>query len=283
MINISKLSLYTLIVFYAYPIITLSNTRDFQTTRLSSTAGTGVGSVLMDEATFLNPAPLAFYRIGSFYFQKTNLEASNSSDETKGMTLVASDSKGKIAGSISYQNYETNNNEIKIISGSLSSPMGQKSAFGVTYRMTENNQINQQYPNKYKQFLIGVCHAVTKDFTVGFLVIDPTEKIPEDSKALVGFQYVYKDFITLMADLGSTWDGNMSKNILYRGGMQFKILADFYLRFGAFQDKKKNRKGSGAGISWVSPKLTFNLAGNYIDTETNEELKETSFSVSYRF
>jgi len=260
--------------------------RDYQTTRLSSTAGTGVGSVLMDEATFLNPAPLSFYRIGSFYFQKTNLKTNNSGTETKGIILVASDSKGKIGGSISYQSFEQNEDERKRISASLSSPIAQKSAFGITYRMTEDiitDQNNRQTTTKYKQFLIGICHALSRDFTIGFLVIDPTEVIPSDSKAFVGFQYVYKDFITIMADLGSNWDGNLSNNLLYRGGMQFKILSDFYLRFGTFQDKMTLEKGSGAGLSWVSPKLTFNLAANYINTKLDQEIRETSFSASYRF
>ena len=36
-----------------------------QTTRLKSTAGVGAGSILLDEATMLNPAPVAFYQTGA--------------------------------------------------------------------------------------------------------------------------------------------------------------------------------------------------------------------------
>ena len=41
--------------------------RNFETARLKSTAGAGVGSVLMDESTILNPAPIAFFNVSSVY------------------------------------------------------------------------------------------------------------------------------------------------------------------------------------------------------------------------
>ena len=69
-----------------------------------------------------------------------------------------------------------------------------------------------------------------------------------------------------------------------------KIYNDFYLRAGFFDDKIQQEKGSGFGIGWIQPKLTFNFAvKNYSTFESvilkqeNEEIKESSFSVSYRF
>ena len=39
-----------------------------------------------------------------------------------------------------------------------------------------------------------------------------------------------------------------------------RILDDFYMRFGAFNDKAREEKGNGYGLGWVQPRLAFEFA-----------------------
>src|SRR4051794_40837768 len=55
--------------------------REFQTTRLMSTAGAGVASILSTEAAVLNPAASAFFEGSSFSYQSYRTSLQKKSDE----------------------------------------------------------------------------------------------------------------------------------------------------------------------------------------------------------
>lgn len=298
--SISSLKLHTLLIFLVcYNAYALNKIPEFETTRLKSTAGTGVGSVLMDEATILNPAPLAFFNVGSFYLQKSGADSTLGDGESKSLgesdtvSFIASDSKGRVNGSISYTKKTHRFSDRKRWGVSFSSPVGDKSALGVSYRITTDNLSENGISyseEKYKQTVFGVTHALTSDFTMGLVFVDPFKAKPEDTQALIGFQYLYKDFISLMFDSGADYNQPLSETILYRGAIQAKIFKDFYLRAGTFNDKGKASKGSGAGVGWVQPRLVLDfgikntkLLEDEKLAQTSEEIKETSFSLSYRF
>ena len=67
--------IFPFIFLFIFPLAFSAQT-SFQTTRLKSTGGAGVASILMDEATFLNPAPLAFFNLTAVLLQRTNGETS---------------------------------------------------------------------------------------------------------------------------------------------------------------------------------------------------------------
>jgi len=98
---LAKKRFLSLIIFLLISLNLSANTNfsTVQTTRLKSTGGAGVGSILMEEATFLNPAPIAFYNLSSVYLQKTGTDNSNLDNspfrnpESDQMTFVASDGK----------------------------------------------------------------------------------------------------------------------------------------------------------------------------------------------
>ena len=71
-----KNKIIKLLIPFLYSTLTYSSVINIdQTTRIQSSAGVGVGAVLLDEATLLNPAPMAFYQIGAIYYQQAEISS----------------------------------------------------------------------------------------------------------------------------------------------------------------------------------------------------------------
>jgi hypothetical protein len=272
----------------------------YETTRLKSTGGAGVGSILLDESAVLNPAPLAFYNTGTIYVQK--IDAAYDTESVNGVTttedttksVMVSDAKGNLKGSLGYFHQIEGNAKRKRISGSVASRVGGNSAMGVAYWHTKDyNDLaeNPETEDKYNQVVFGVSHALNQEFSMGVIVIDPLKVKPEDNRFVVGFQYLYREFIALMTDVGSNYNYDLSPNLLYRAAIQFKFYNDFYARIGIFDDKMLMEKGNGIGLSWVGPKLI--LDGAFKNTSPKGEslsdisygtkVRELSMSLSYLF
>lgn len=273
---------------------------DFQTTRLKSTSGTGVGSILMDEATVLNPAPLAFYGVSSIYFQRSGGDFEPSAVdasplEGESTAFIASDSKGSLGGSLSYIQQKQGGDSRKRYGISLSSNLGERSAFGVNYRITKTQTLSEgltPLERTDKQTIFGITHAISSELTLGMVAIDPFRVVPEETRGLIGLQYVFNDFISVMLDAGADYNETLSETAILRGAMQFKIYQDFFLRFGMHEDKGLQEKGNGIGVGWVQPRLVLDLAlrnttrefeASGVRDAYSQDLRETSFSASYRF
>lgn len=285
-----------IIMLYSFSLF--ARIPNYETTRLKSTAGTGVGSLLMDEASILNPAPLAFFNVTSLYYQQTRTAISpspaNNPPKPELMGFIVSDAGNSMKGSLSYQKQAINFNERERWALALASPMGKKSSMGVTYRRT-TDLISKDYgasheKSTFSQIVIGIFHAISSDFTLGLAFIDPTKVREEDVRALTGAQYNYKQFVVLMLDIGTNYNDNISDTFLYHTALQVKVFSDFFIRCGIFKDNGLNEKGNGIGLGWVQPKLVFELAiknttvaGKIEQNLPEEEIKETSFSLSYRF
>ncbi|MFG1500346.1 hypothetical protein ABMA70_09075 [Halobacteriovorax sp. XZX-3] len=269
---------------------------DYKTTRLKSTGGAGVASLLMDEATVLNPAPIAFFNMSSLYLEQTKADNTDMNDSPLGdstnYAVIASDSSKALKGSISYVKAKSGDENYKQLSTSFASTIGRKSALGFTYQDMKREDVYLGVKEKieYQQLNIGVFHAITQNFSLGLVAMDPFEKSPNNTKAVLGMQYQFQQYISLMLDAGANYNEEISEHSLWRAAIQFKVLSDFYLRAGMYDDKIAMESGSGFGLSWIQPKLTLNFAIRNISLEDSIELKqvaqdikETSFSVSYRF
>lgn len=269
---------------------------EYETTRLKSTGGAGVGSLLVEESIFLNPAAISFFNISTFYFQKINSEQTpNDSAVSKSdtMSLIAADTKGSLKGAIAYTKQKKGSEKRKTIAGSMGTPLGKTSAFGVSYQHiseTTSDVFNVLSEKSYKKFTVGVSRVLSPEFSMGVVAIDPLRERPQDSKAILGFQYVFKDTISLMLDGGADWKENLSSSLVWKTAAQVKFLDNFFLRFGTYRDKALKERGSGAGISWVQPKLTIEAALKNSKLEESialnqkgEKVQETSLSMSYRF
>ncbi|MFI5391778.1 MAG: hypothetical protein ACHQYQ_10485, partial [Bacteriovoracales bacterium] len=126
---------YLLLIIIFFSNAVFSAPISYQTTRLKSTGGAGVGSILMDEATFLNPAPLAFFNLTAVFIQRTGGdETTNGNDETnlksENYAAVLSDSKSQVKGSFSYVKAKQGDDKSSMISASTAFPIQQRSAIG---------------------------------------------------------------------------------------------------------------------------------------------------------
>lgn len=265
---------------------------NFETTRLKSTAGAGVGSILMNEATVLNPAPLALFTVSSIYLEKYSQKSDTFDAKSDNYAIIASDTSKNLKGSIAYIKSNEADLENTQMNIALASTMGRKSSAGITYQTIKKQYYynDELITQNYKMIIPGVFHAVNEGFTFGIVAVDPTRKTPNETKAIIGLQYQFLSYITLMADFGSDWKRDFDESSLYKLATQFKIMSDFYLRFGVFDDKSIKQKGRGFGLGWVQPKLVIDFAVK--NTTLNDDLafnqsfqniKESSLSLSYRF
>lgn len=257
-------------------------------------AGTGVGSILTEESAFLNPAPLAFFSNSTFYVQKdtdTLTEGGVGQPKPKSLGFVVSDGNPSLSGSLSYVTQEEENIKRKRWGTSISSPLSDKSAFGVSVRQTSDENTTTHITQKYYQTVLGVTHSIDEKVSLGVVAYDPFKSKGHETKALVGIQYVLLNYITAAVDLGGDYTSNdLSKTLLYKGALQVKVLDDFFLRFGGFNDKARAEKGSGLGLGWVQPRLSFEFAIKTTKrasdiglNQTDSNFKETSFAASIRF
>ena len=266
----------------------------FQTTRLKSTAGAGVASLTVDEANSLNPAPLAFFNVMSLYVQRTKggLSTEDGTEVTaepiEQNAFIISDTKGSLKGSAGYVEHVKGHEKIKQFSASIATIMGPQSSWGVTYKKTTDKGRDE----RFEQFIVGITHVISPEFSLGIVASDPTGKVEGHRRGIVGFQYIYQNFISLMVDGGSDYEAELSENFFHREAIQIKLLGNIYTRFGIFNDKGLKRRGTGTGLSWIQPRLMldFAIANTQYDEGGpivfNQEIyreKETSFSLSYRF
>lgn len=274
-----------------------SNISAFQTTRLKSTAGAGAGAILMEESTILNPAPLAFYQASSLYYQRSSIASEPvasdrpfTSSESQTDAFIVTDAKGGASGSISYIKQARDNETRDTLALSIANTIGEKSAMGVTYKFVTEESSLDQSKEKYRQATFGISHVINSSFSLGLVAIDPFKVRPEETRGLVGGQYVFENFISLMLDVGADYNKELTETQILRAATQIKIYDDFFLRFGGFSDEGLGEKGTGIGLGWIQPKLVIEVAMQNTTTEENLELeraaekdKETSFSLAYRF
>ena len=268
---------------------------EFETTHLKSTAGTGVSSILAEEAAFLNPASLSFFNNGSVYFQRDMLQLKddkgNIVQKPKSTGVVLADGNASLSGTVSYVHQEEGAIKRSRWGASASAPLSPGSAFGFSMRKTKDENTLTNKKIDYYQSVFGVTHSIDTQSSVGVVVYDAFKSKGQATKAIVGAQHVFVDYITIGLDFGANYTAEeISESLLYRGSVQVRVLDDFYLRFGAFKDKEHDEKGNGFGLAWIQPRLAleFALKNTTQDADTTinrteSKIKEMSFAASLRF
>lgn len=269
---------------------------EFETTHLKSRAGSGVAGIFMEEAAFLNPASLSFFNGNSIYFQRDMLDLKDKDgkvlQEPKNTAFVLSEGNQNLSGSLSYVDQEEGDLKRKRYGLSLSAPLNAKSAMGVSVRKSEDKNTVSGTQKKYYQTVLGVTHALSPQTTMGVVVYDAFKSQGQATRAILGFQHIFAEYVTLSFDLGANWHNEeIGDTLVYKGAAQIKVWNDFFLRFGVFEDKDLEEKGNGFGVSWIQPRLALEFAikntkelesVRYARTEESK-IKETSFAVSLRF
>lgn len=271
-----------------------SKIHEFETTHLKSMGGTGVGGLLVEESAFLNPASLAFFSTSSVYVQKDQAKLSTdgiAGPNPKALGFVMTDGNPALSGSLSYITQEEDIYKRKRWGLSLSGPIAEKSSFGISARQTTDENSLDHSTLKYYQCVLGVTHAIDEKFSLGIVAYDPFKSKGKETRAMIGAQYVLMSYITGSFDFGGDYySEEISKTLLYKAALQIKVLDDFYLRFGGFNDKSLSEKGNGYGLAWMQPRLSFEFAlknskktKNISLNQAESSFKETSFSGSIKF
>ena len=275
--------------------LAMAKIHEFETTHSKSIAGTGVAGIYMEESAFLNPASLAFFQQGDVYFQRDILQIKdkdgNIIQKPKNTGIVMADGNPSLSGSLSYVHQEEENLKRSRWGLTMSSPLSQNSAFGVSVRKTKDEDIIKNVKSSYYQTVFGVTHAIDPRTSLGIVAYDAFNSKGDETKAILGLQHIFVDYITVAMDFGGDYNSDeISDTLLYRGGVQVKVLNDFLLRFGAFNDKSRQEKGNGFGLAWIQPRLAFEFAmknikqGAILAINKNEsKIRETSFGISLRF
>lgn len=293
--NTQLLQLSLLLVAVVYTNLAHSEIRPQKTSRLVSTAGTGVGSILLEEAAVLNPASLAFYNHSAIYYQQTKLNDTHNNDRlADAFSVIVADAKGGLKGTMGYHKNEIGNDKEERISLTAASAGGKASSFGINvsqYKtITDNGLVKEE--KEYRTMDFGVTHIVSPELSFGIIIQDPTKSDNSRvDKALIGFQYQMHEFVALMADIGTVYRGvNINEKYLYRGAFQLNLLSDFFVRAGTSRDLTDGEERiTGLGMSWVQPKLTFDFAFEDIEKAPKEQnqqaanFRQAAFSISYRF
>ncbi|MES2528334.1 MAG: hypothetical protein V4598_14705 [Bdellovibrionota bacterium] len=277
--------------------------REFQTTRLNSTAGAGVASLLSTEAAILNPASSAYFEGNDASYQSytTSIQHKNTLRDTnndpypkknRSQGLFLSDSSSGIKGGAAYLSQKENRYERERMVLHGSAPMGPKSSLGVTYNFIQDvlprNRSDRH--RTHHQLSMGLLQVLDEATTVGLVITDPTRTTPGEEKLIAGFQYQLATRFVILGDLGATYTKNFSDNYLWRGALQINFFEDFFLRAGRFQDSNLESKGTGWGASWIGPKLGVEFAqkisefyGKSSYMYKNEKLVDTSISAVIKF
>lgn len=277
--------------------------REFQTTRLMSTAGAGVASILSTEAAVLNPAASAFFNGSSFSYQSYNTELQKEADvrdtlpdkfpkNNRSQGFFMADHSGPVKGGVAYITQDENNFERERMVLHGAAPIGKKTALGVSY-----NYIKDELPENYNdrkrthhQASMGLTHIIDEKTIVAVVVLDPTRTTPGEERAIAGFQYSLADRFTLIGDIGAQYTKNVSKKYLWSGAVQINIFSDFYLKGGRFYDNIRELKGTGWGVSWIGPRFGVEFAQKYSEQfgsdsyiYRDEKLADTSLSAIIKF
>lgn len=295
---LNKKKSFLLLVFLHFSAV--AQIRDYRTTRMISTSGAGVGSVLMIESVSLNPASAAFFKDPLLYVQNNSGKIENKSTDRpsddqynfdpKGFMLAVTDTKTRTPGGFSYQKYEENDIERERYSLNIAAPMGADSSMGVTYHYTIDKHF-QEGKKKTHRADLGYFKIFSEDLTIGMALKDVTSGITRlETTGTIGAQYSLFSNLAIAIDIGQNYKRSLSDTFFYNASVQLKFFKDLSFRAGIKDDKNQNLKGGSYGVSWYGPRLALEIAQSNLRPRddvssllyANEKIKEISFSMTLK-
>ncbi len=289
MINLVKI----LIIFSSFNLFAQLPT--IYSTRLLSSAGAGIGSVLVDEVSMLNPAPIAFVPTTNFYYQrstseldKDSLNRVNESNDGLFEIYQIADSTGDLKGTFSYQNQAQNGYKRRKLVSSFAAIIGKKTSMGISYSYNKYSTPTEK-EDKFHQASIGLTHIFNEKLSAGVLVQDPFSSNAKESKVGLGLQFSLFKGLTFIQDFEYSLKNKDATGVTTRTAVQINAFDDFFLRAGKSDDKARKTSSISYGIFWVGPKLSLGYAimKSTFTEDTSLYLRdeqdiESSLSVSIR-
>lgn len=255
------------LILALYPTFILGylGIEDYESTRIKSSAGAGIATVLLNESPLLNPASAIFFNKSSFYYQKDNTsldeEAKNRpskyrNENSEALTII--DTSSAVKGGLSYQYQRTNAGKRVRYSTSLAGPISKKTGLGLIYRYSEEQSLI--YEEKYSQFVAGIMYVHSEKLVLGGTIVDPVQDKPEYFNYTAGVHFKISPFFTLIFDIGSGDVHNYSDEAFTKWAIQLNSFKNFFIRYGQFHNKNTNKQGTGVGFSWIGPRLSLDWA-----------------------
>lgn len=277
--------------------------REFQTTRLNSTAGAGVASVLSTEAAILNPASNAFFSGSSFSYQSYSTSLRHENDQrdvldddfpsrNRSQGIFISDQDGPVKGGLAYVSQDENNYLRKQIISHLAGNISESTALGFSYKYIQDEFPKGSSPrhDTSHQMNAGLTSVLDDNLIVGLLWVDPTRTTPGEERAYAGLQYTITDRLSLIADIGTQYTKDVKDKHIWKAAAQLQLFDDFFFRIGKFYDNVRATKGTGWGASWIGPRLGVEFAQKISDQfgeegyiYQDESLVDTSLSAIIKF
>lgn len=295
----------SLLVIVAHPLHSLAQPRPFQTTRLSSTGGAGVASLLVTEAAVLNPAAIAFFSDTFLSYQNTRTELRSESrqretdgngfsDSNRSEGYFVFDNSAQTKGGFSYQRQTEDGFLRRRMSATFASALSDTFAFGLTYKYTEDT-LPREAPSRHSvthPVSLGATWVLEPTLIVGLVWDDPGRSSRSESRLVGGLQYNITDRFMVMLDAGQDPTRSYDRTLIWRGALQYSPFNDFYVRGGRFQDRAENLEGEAWGVSWAGPRLGADFAvrsSQQMRAEwagllyRRERLTDVSFALNLRF
>ena len=289
--------LFTLIIsLYVISPIAYAQ-REFTTTRLQGTSGAGIGSILLNETAFLNPASAAFINYSDVYYQQGQSELISSSKartkkfkDSNNKALVIGDTGSGYKGTFSYQNSVENDVERTRFTSSLATLADGKSSLGALYRYTQDESKNSD--QVYHQGVFGYTYVHSSDLTIGAILIDPFKSIADEAQFALGLQYSLTHSISFLIDHGYHYTFNYNDNHYFKAALQVLLFKDFYVRGGQSTNKHNQFKTNSLGFGWYGPRFsveyssqTLSLLDNKAESYIykNDKITEHSIAIAIKF
>lgn len=274
--------------------------RDFKTTRLMSTAGTGVASILSTEAALLNPAASTFFEGSSFSYQSYRTTLQNEDDSrselfpksNRSQGLFMADHSGPVKGGVAYISQDENNFERSRMVLHGAAPMGPNTSVGVTYNYIQDSlpRSRRDRHKLHHQASIGMTQIIDQDTILGVVVQDPTRTTPGEERVIAGFQYSLAERFIIMGDAGGQFTQDISDKYVWSAAVQLNLFSDFFLRGGQFYNNIQKLKGNGWGAGWIGPRFGVEFAQMYSEQfdsgfyiQKDEKIVDTSLSAIIKF
>jgi hypothetical protein len=287
-----------LTVFLAsFQPISAKEIRPYETTRLQSTAGAGVASLLVHESVVLNPAPVAFFSNSFLYTQRDweNLdrEGQDRLDSYRSNTSeahIVTDSTSALRGSFAYIRKLEDEFKRTSYSLSMSGAMSKSSAMGITYTYAMDENFGEILDPKH--FLdIGYINVVNTKVSYGLVLKDAGKASQTQRRLIGGVHYNLTNILAFILDLEIDVQRSYEDYNSTKGAVQFSLVSDIFVRAGYFNSTIDNETGTTYGLSWVGPKLSFDYALKRVHLKENnpdkglyedDEILTSSFAISFR-
>jgi hypothetical protein len=263
---------------------------EYETSLLKSRGGSGAAAALVEESSFLNPASTSLTGASTLYYQHDTQSINDTTNKNypkqSSSGFVLGDSSNGYSLNLSYISQIEENDSRKGFGLTTSTAIGPQSFVGYSIRLNTDLNSLTQVSKKYYESVFGVTHIISQGTSVAIIAFDPFKSKADNTHAIIGINHELVAFVAISADLGLQYlDDQITKNYSAKGAIQIKVLDDFYLKFGIFNDKSRSEKGEGIGLSWMGPRfsLDFGLKNTRTDiAQIEKKSKDISFSIAFR-